>query len=605
MFDDETYFSVLQELHAADSHATAPGHPNYVAIAQNEAGTAIPFPISRPQAGASILPHVDGSFLSGTNFSLPLDWQQQVSGLESQFDAWSPSYEYDGVNFELFGGRIESHCVTGPGLNSASVYLLPSAPDSDDVAIPSDSTTPCTLTPGPGSQIEFPTPRDPVAGSEFDRTSLIPGIQGLEGPDATSDPSNEAAGNGIGHSLTVIKPPQRNKLSIVPYDGPRVKAKSKSPPGRSRASMSRPTPDRHINALAKDEKPRVESRRDSRGQLLGSFRVFSAKGRSRASLSEEARAATALTRRVGACNRCRSMKMKCDISPDDPFRSCVRCSKVSLQVLKQPCIRVSLLDLSLHRKGSTLNNNLDKWLQRKQQLGLPSQPNSLARLTCPQRLSVTQDFGLQFNVTVSTFVPDPTDVTAWKWNDETGVEHAMEMPPYYICDMDEMQANMRQAAVEGREEYINGLLHAANPIVRRTFEAAFRYIESSESALVSKALSFWVTMRFIEHPWRVCEGDLPPFTPPIDPSCPWSGIIPVTPVMDTQIDDVALKTLIIPLGKSILHDLDRKIRHRTRDDWFEIYLTTFIVMNNFDFIFRDVDSYVSRHGLKVREGDYE
>ncbi|KAK3686249.1 hypothetical protein B0T22DRAFT_483143 [Podospora appendiculata] len=603
MFDDETYFAVLQELHATDSHSTVPGHPNSIGIAQSEGSTAISWPIPSPQTAASMLSHVDGSFLSGTDSSLDLDWQQQIPGLDSQFDAWSPNYEYDGLSFEFFRGHIESRGVAVADLNPASIDLLPLVSDANHaVAVPSDSTTPCTLTPDSSSQSQSLTPPDLVVGFEVDRTPLI--VQGLlagSGATSTSRHPNGAGRDDIGHSSALAKPPQRTNFSVVSYCGPKVKPRSKPTPGRPKAFHA--TPSRHIDALAKDENPRVEAKRDSQGQLLGAFRVFSTKEKRRANPSKEARAATALTRQIGACIRCRGMKMKCDISPDDPFKSCVRCSNVSLQVLKQPCVRVSLLDLSLHRKGSTLNNALDAWLLRKQQLAVHSQPDPLARVTCPQRISVTQDFGLQFSVTVAAFVPEPTDVTAWKWNDEAGVEHAMEMPPYYICDMDEMERNMGKAAMQGREEYINGLLHAANPIVRRTFEAAFRYMESTRSTLVSRALSFWVTMRFIEHPWRVCGGDLPPFEPPLDRGCPWSGIIPVTPVMDTQIDDTALKTLIIPLGKSILLDLDRKIRHRRREDWFEIYLTTFIVMNNFDFIFKDVSSYASRHGLKARSSN--
>lgn len=121
-----------------------------------------------------------------------------------------------------------------------------------------------------------------------------------------------------------------------------------------------------------------------------------------------------------------------------------------------------------------------------------------------------------------------------------------------------------------------------------------------QSTLVSNALTFWVATRFIEHPWRVCEGDLAPFEPPYDPECPYSGIVPVTPIMDTQIDDIALRVLLIPLGQMILRELDGKIKQRKRENWFEIYLTTFIIMNNFELIFSDVLAYTSRHGLRVR-----
>jgi hypothetical protein len=52
----------------------------------------------------------------------------------------------------------------------------------------------------------------------------------------------------------------------------------------------------------------------------------------------------------------------------------------------------------------------------------------------------------------------------------------------------------------------------------------------------------------------------------------------MTPVMDTQIHDIALRVLLIPLGQVILRGLDQKIKRRKRENWFDIYLTIFIIM---------------------------
>ena len=74
--------------------------------------------------------------------------------------------------------------------------------------------------------------------------------------------------------------------------------------------------------------------------------------------------------------------------------------------------------------------------------------------------------------------------------------------------------------------------------------------------------------------------------------------------MDTQMDDIALRDVIIPLARNILKELDQKIRNHRRENWFEIYLTTFIIMNNFEFIFFDVIDYTTRHGMKVYCSQY-
>jgi hypothetical protein len=70
--------------------------------------------------------------------------------------------------------------------------------------------------------------------------------------------------------------------------------------------------------------------------------------------------------------------------------------------------------------------------------------------------------------------------------------------------------------------------------------------------------------------------------------------------MDTQIDHIALSELVIPLGKSVLGELDQKIQQHKPENWPDIFLTTFIILSNFGFIFSDVLDYTNWHGLKVR-----
>lgn len=94
-------------------------------------------------------------------------------------------------------------------------------------------------------------------------------------------------------------------------------------------------------------------------------------------------------------------------------------------------------------------------------------------------------------------------------------------------------------------------------------------------------LRFWVATRFIEKPWRISKGNLSGFERSFEQHA-WTGVVPVTPIMDTQIDDIALRSLLLPLGAKILKELDGKIMARRKGFWFEIYLTVFIIMTNFE-----------------------
>ncbi|KAI1439981.1 hypothetical protein F5Y02DRAFT_32815 [Annulohypoxylon stygium] len=385
------------------------------------------------------------------------------------------------------------------------------------------------------------------------------------------------------------------ELTIVPYKGPKVKTKSE--PACRRAYRE--------NALVNDKNPKSEFKRDKNGLFQGSFRTFGASERIRSDLNLGSRSTTAITREYGACGRCQQQKLRCNMTRD-PFMPCERCSKVTHRYLKTPCIRVKLRSLHLHRRGSTLNSNLANWTAAQDRVFKKCLIQDGGEGFTPLTVLITQDQGIEIPVTIRRFTPSSTDTISWKWRDKAFQERVMEMPPFYICNVEEAACNMRQAVAFRKEEYVNCLLGEANPIIRKTFEAAFRYLEASQSRLVLNCLMYWVATRFIEKPWRICDN-LPGFEPPYDPlkpndrdgvRCPFNGIIPVTPIMDTQIDDIAIRSILSPLESKILNILDQKIHEKKRKNWFEIYLATFILMNNFEFVFTDVIDYTSRHGLK-------
>ncbi|KAI6087570.1 hypothetical protein F4821DRAFT_236104 [Hypoxylon rubiginosum] len=379
-------------------------------------------------------------------------------------------------------------------------------------------------------------------------------------------------------------------LKIVAYKGERMKVKREIG-GRCHAYR--------VDALVRDKNPRSRVKRDERGLLQGAYRDFGTNERVRSHSHTGSRSTTAVTRAVGACGRCRGQKLKCTVSMNMPrFMPCDRCSALPRQYLKAPCIRVSILDLNLHRRGSTLKDDLNKWALAQEE-SYRSHFTQTGRQG-PEVLDVviTQDQGIQIPVKIRRFHPRSGDTTGWKWRDGTSREKVMEMPPFYICDYEGAARNMREAVASQKAEYIDYLLGAANPILKKTFEAAFGYLEVSASSLILNCLTFWVATRFIEKPWRICEGTLPGFESPYDPACPYSGITPVTPIMDTQIDDMAIRAILNPLEKKILKELNCKIHEKKRENWFDIYLATFILMNNFEFVFADVLDYTSRHGLQ-------
>jgi hypothetical protein len=88
--------------------------------------------------------------------------------------------------------------------------------------------------------------------------------------------------------------------------------------------------------------------------------------------------------------------------------------------------------------------------------------------------------------------------------------------------------------------------------------------------------------------------------PSTEPGNPFIGIIPVTPAMDTQLDDIFLRDLLIPLEKRLLKGLKDKIDEQRKENWLEIYLTMFIMMSNMGWVMKDILAWTGRYGLKVK-----
>lgn len=69
--------------------------------------------------------------------------------------------------------------------------------------------------------------------------------------------------------------------------------------------------------------------------------------------------------------------------------------------------------------------------------------------------------------------------------------------------------------------------------------------------------------------------------------------------MDTQLDDLVIRDLLVPLTKRVSKRLKAKIDEQKRKNWLEIYLATFFVMSNIGWIVKDMIAMTSWKGLKV------
>ena len=115
------------------------------------------------------------------------------------------------------------------------------------------------------------------------------------------------------------------------------------------------------------------------------------------------------------------------------------------------------------------------------------------------------------------------------------------------------------------------------------------------------AICIWSTTRFIERTWRICGTETLGMEPISDKTNPWNGIIPVTPIMDQQMDQIVIREILIPWRDALLRQLNQKIfdYEKRKENWSRIYLTMFILLNNTEVQLAHLLQFARRYGFSV------
>ena len=84
-------------------------------------------------------------------------------------------------------------------------------------------------------------------------------------------------------------------------------------------------------------------------------------------------------------------------------------------------------------------------------------------------------------------------------------------------------------------------------------------------------------------------------------SDPWRGSVPVTPIMDSQLDRLVLQEVLLPLGKALLEDLKEKVFNSSSVKLlaYELYLTFFILLSNAEMQLAHSRNFAKLYGLSV------
>jgi len=104
----------------------------------------------------------------------------------------------------------------------------------------------------------------------------------------------------------------------------------------------------------------------------------------------------------------------------------------------------------------------------------------------------------------------------------------------------------------------------------------------------------------IEQDWVICGTETLGQLPVSDPESPWYGRVPITPVMDTQLDQIVIQEFLNPLRAELLSGLHNKMYSKQKGNWFEIFLVTFILCLNTEWLLRHSRMNAKRYGARQR-----
>lgn len=295
-------------------------------------------------------------------------------------------------------------------------------------------------------------------------------------------------------------------------------------------------------------------------------------------------------------------RIRCNPDPSNLKGPCLTCQKLLKPTLhKLPCLRYKLTDIRLFREGSYAAGR--EWSHR----WLSNSMDNIKEWASSElkRIQVTQDYGPSaLTFTVKQFVPQNGDMLHRQWSDG-GVTKSVAIANYAIVDMAAALQEHRNFITAEGSQVFKSVLDYNDRLLWDTYSTAIRYSNISDSPegreILQLVLQLWVTIRMCTRSGRITGTEtLGMSSDMMDKSSGMHGKIPIPPVMGAQIQLILNHKLLTPLRSKILTKLQKLTLEQKPDNWFCIYLCTFILLHNASLLTAHDIGYARKHGLKTR-----
>lgn len=271
---------------------------------------------------------------------------------------------------------------------------------------------------------------------------------------------------------------------------------------------------------------------------------------------------------------------------------CERCLAVELPE-SQICFKPDLSDCGFFRSESSLHpeplrNEFD-WITSATmtleiRMAPPHQSEPLRLASEPLRLACRP------------FQPKHNDITA-KFVRGIVPGEMVEVPTYAAVDRRALQVELKRLARQYGYIFLQELADSgSSEIVKRTFQEAFRYAAQNPRSLVSKALDLWAGSKLCQFERSFDGSETLGLAAVSDPASPMYTKIPIPPVLDYQCDTVIIQWMK-DRGSKLIALLCDKVCEKKRRDWFEVYLTGYILINNIEYVYGIQSKFVQMYSI--------
>jgi hypothetical protein len=205
-------------------------------------------------------------------------------------------------------------------------------------------------------------------------------------------------------------------------------------------------------------------------------------------------------------------------------------------------------------------------------------------------------------VVLARYDPIAREVTHRVWKKDGQTRH-IEMPPYCIANMENAQRNMLEYITNFRSAWLKNVLGRSNDTTRSLFDQAQRFAAFNPDSTVSKALDLCAASRIIERDWRICGGPADLGIPLVsdDETNPFFNCMPITPMMDAQLDQIVIHSFLLPTRDALLASLQAKMTSPARSSsFFEIFLTVLVLLSHAEWLLAHSRQNARRVGAKTR-----